>query len=220
MYVVHQQHVQRTSTGAGCQGVQCSGRIKFMAYPSKTDRSAILAAAAEQLAAGGLHGMSLRSLAAQLGIAPNALYRYFEDRGALEAALSAEGARSLLAALQQAAGELPPDDAVRAMAEAYLRFAREQANLYEVMMMRCKLAPEDAESHLQLWLFVVGQVSKLAGERWAREAAVSLWAFLRGMAALETAQVFNDEKPFSSFEFGLNAWLVAASQKSEPTSTV
>lgn len=181
-----------------------------MAYPSKTGRELILAAALEQLAAGGLGGMSLRSLASQLGIAPNALYRYFADRAAIEAALSAEGARLLLAAVRKAAGRKSPEAALRAMANAYMRFAREQGSIYEVLMMRCSLSELDAQAHQALWLFVVEQVTRIAGEAKAREAAVSLWAFLRGIAALEQAQVFNDDKPITSFHFGLNAWLTAA----------
>ncbi len=181
-----------------------------MAYPSKTGREAILAAAMEQLAAGGLSGMSLRSLASQLGIAPNALYRYFADRAALEAALSAEGARLLLVDLRNAAGKKSPEAAVRAMANAYMRFARERPSIYEVLMMRCNLSEVDAQAHQALWIFVVEKVTSIAGNAKAREAAVSLWAFLAGMAALEQAQVFNEEKPLTSFQFGLNAWLTAA----------
>jgi len=48
-----------------------------MAYPAKTDRQAILSAALEQLTRNEMRALSLRGLAASLGIAPNALYRYF-----------------------------------------------------------------------------------------------------------------------------------------------
>jgi hypothetical protein len=32
------------------------------------------------------------------------------------------------------------------------------------------------------------------------------------MTALEAAKVFNEEKPASSFEFGLNSWLATVSR--------
>jgi hypothetical protein len=44
----------------------------------------------------------------------------------------------------------------------------------------------------------------------SHRAAVSIWALLHGMAALQSAGAFNDEIPFSSLEFGLEAWLTAA----------
>jgi hypothetical protein len=49
---------------------------------------------------------------------------------------------------------------------------------------------------------------------------VALWAFLRGIAALQSAQAFNEEKPVSSFEFGLSAWIEAAKEarRLDPTS--
>ncbi len=190
-----------------------------MAYPAKTDRAAILAAAVQQIAQGGLAQLSLRSVAAQLGIAPNALYRYFADRAHLEAALSSEGASLLLEVLREAAGQQAPNAALRSMATAYLRFAREQAPMHDVVTMRCDRSPQDAQSHEQLWLFLVGYVAQITGELQAREAAVALWAFLRGMAALEAAQVFNEEKPQSSFHFGLEAWFRAAEDASAASST-
>ena len=72
-------------------------------YPSKTDRQAILSAALETLARRGIRDLSLRNVAATLGLAPNALYRYFPDRAALEAALADEAARQLELALRKAA---------------------------------------------------------------------------------------------------------------------
>ena len=44
----------------------------------------------------------------------------------------------------------------------------------------------------------------------AHQAAVSIWALLHGMAALQSAGAFNEEMPFSSLEFALDAWLTAA----------
>ena len=57
-----------------------------MPYPSKTDRNAILAVAMELVEKHGVDKLAIRSVAAELGLAPNALYRYFENLAALEAA--------------------------------------------------------------------------------------------------------------------------------------
>jgi AcrR family transcriptional regulator len=189
-----------------------------MPYPSKTDRQAILSAALKQLTRDGLRSMSLRSLAASLGVAPNALYRYFADRAALEAAMSAESARQLKSVLKRAARHREPVEAVRSMALAYVRFARESPHLYGLLMAPCTPSEEDAESHQDLWNFVVDQVALISTKSRAREAAVALWALLHGTVALEAAQVFGEEKPLSGFDFGLEAWLTAAANHTGSTS--
>src|SRR5215813_5076009 len=126
VYAVHLYCVQRTPTRSPRQDVQCS----YMAYPSKTDREAILAAAMEQVVREGIKGLSLRGLAGTLGLAPNALYRYFADRAALEAALSEESVRRLEAVLRKAAGKKAGEEAVRSIAQAYVRFAREEPEVF------------------------------------------------------------------------------------------
>ena len=60
-----------------------------------------------------MRALSLRGLAASLGIAPNALYRYFANRAELEAAMAAESARRLYLTLSRAAGKKEPGKAIR-----------------------------------------------------------------------------------------------------------
>lgn len=185
-----------------------------MAYPAKTDRAEILKAGMRLLTEQGLAGLSLRAVAGALGVAPNALYRYFADRAALEAALASEVARRLHVVLKRAAAGKEPEAAVRAVCRAYLKFAREQRHGYEAMMTVCNPAEEDAAAHVALWAFVLELVTKLAGEARAAEAAVALWALLHGAAGLEAANIFHPEnphgKPVSGIAFGMDAWFVGA----------
>src|SRR6202521_2802834 len=186
-----------------------------MPYPSKTDRQTILSAAVKELAHGGIRDLSLRNIAASLGLAPNAIYRYFLDRRALEAALANEAARQLELALRKAAEGCEPVTAIREMSSAYIKFARHNRHLYEVMM--SLHAPEhDAPSHQSLWAFTVEQVQRIAGSDRAAQASVALWAFLHGAVALEAAQVLGEIKPASGLEFGFEAWLMAVSARREP----
>lgn len=180
-----------------------------MPFPSKTDKSAILSAALEELSSEGIRNLSLRNIAATLGLAPNALYRYFSDRATLEAALADESANRLEAALRKAAHGSVGANAIRRMAGAYLQFARDNRNLYEVFM--SFQTPDHAGSPRQsLWSFTVEQVQRVTGGTPAKEAAVALWALLHGAATLEAGQVLGGNKPASGFEFGLNAWLLLA----------
>ncbi|HEY0263781.1 MAG TPA: TetR/AcrR family transcriptional regulator [Granulicella sp.] len=185
-----------------------------MAYPSKTDRDTILAAAVAQLEEQGIRGLSLRSLAASLELTPNALYRYFADRSVLESALAGEVSRLLHAAMQRAVRKEDPEQTIRGIARAYLAFARRHPNLYELLLLPCDTKDDGADSHNDLWNFVMEHVGALTGTRHAEEASVALWAYLHGIAELEAIKVFGNESPGRIFDFGLDAWLVAASASS------
>jgi len=186
-----------------------------MPYPSKTDRQTILSAAVKELVRVGIRDLSLRNIAASLDLAPNAIYRYFSDRQALEAALANEAARQLELALRKAADECEPVPAIRKMSSAYVKFARDNPHLYEAMMSLHAPGP-DATSHQSLWTFTVEQVQRIAGSDGAAQASVALWAFLHGAVALEAAQVLGEIKPPSGLEFGFEAWLMAVSRRGEP----
>ena len=182
-----------------------------MAYPSKTDRETILATAMDQVAREGAHTLAIRSVAAALGLAPNALYRYFANLTALEDALAEESRRRLLAVLEKAAGTKPPHEAIRRIARAYVRFAREQPHVFSLTLLPPSAGVQDEGTHVRSWTFVLEHVARIYGQRRAPEAAVVLWAFLHGITALEAARVFGERKPMTSFDFGLEMWIRAAS---------
>jgi AcrR family transcriptional regulator len=186
-----------------------------MPYPSKTDRQTILSAAVKQLAHVGIRDLSLRNLAASLELAPNAIYRYFSDRSALEAALASEAARQMELALRRAADGREPVTAIREMSSAYIKFAKDNRHLYDVMMSP-HVPKHDAIQHQSLWTFTVEQVRRIAGSDLAAQASVALWAFLHGAVALEAAEVFGDSKPASGIGFGLDAWFMALTTRGEP----
>jgi AcrR family transcriptional regulator len=181
-----------------------------MPYPSKTDRQTILSAAVKQLTHSGIRDLSLRNLAASLDLAPNAIYRYFSDRPALEAALAGEAARQMELALKRAADGRGRIAAIREMSAAYIKFAKDNRYLYDVMMSP-HVPKHDAIQHQSLWAFTVEQVERIAGPGLAAQASVALWAFLHGAVALEAAEVFGENKPASGIGFGLDAWFMAVS---------
>ena len=183
-----------------------------MSHPSKLDRAAIVAAGMELLARDGLRGLSLRAIAAALEVAPNALYHHVKDRKDLERMLAAEVSVLIHAALRRKINSTTrsPEDAVRAMAAEYMTFAREHRLLYEALLVPRPAGGADAIAPEQLWLFALDLVTQVSGKVAAHEATVAIWAFLHGMASLQSVNAFDDEKPFSSFDFGLQAWMWAA----------
>jgi AcrR family transcriptional regulator len=184
-----------------------------MAYPSQTHRQAILDAAVELLSKRGLHGLSIRAVAGTLQLAPNAMYHYFANRDEMLVAVAAEVSAKLHEVLLTASEGLKPKQSIRAMVEAYMSFARDHHLLYEVLVIPRPASGRDAVAPKLLWLFLVSQVTRLSGEAASPEAAVALWAIVRGTAALQSAGAFNEQMPASGLDFALDAWLVAALAK-------
>ena len=117
--------------------------------------------------------------------------------------------------LSRAAAGREPVTAIREMSVAYIKFAKDNRFLYDVMMSRH--APKhDATLHQSLWTFTVEQVKRIAGSDRAAQASVALWAFLHGAVALEAAEVLGESKPASGLGFGLDAWFMAVSAGGGP----
>ena len=166
----------------------------------------------DQVARDGVNGLAIRSVAAALDLAPNALYRYFANLADLQSALADESSSRIHKALDKAAGNQTTEETIRSIAKAYLRFARDERHIFSLTLLPSTAESEGEAAHLEGWRFVLGHVARLYGEERAPEAAVALWAFLHGMTALEAARVFGQRKPVSSFEFGLRMWIKAAAK--------
>jgi AcrR family transcriptional regulator len=97
-------------------------------------REALIEAGLAHLERADAATLSLRDLARRTGVSANAVYRHFDDKEALQAALAAEGFRRLLAAQIAAAdARRSPRDTLLESGRAYLRFARSQPALYRLM---------------------------------------------------------------------------------------
>ena len=161
-----------------------------------------------QVERGGANRLSVRAVAAALGLAPNALYRYYADRDALLAAVADEGARLLLAEVEGAVRGREGADAVRSLAAAYLGFARTRPALYGTVMAQHAFPAESRPAREDLWSFATGLLGDVAGEGVAAEATVAVWGLLHGAAGLDQAGLFGEKKPGGGgVDFGLEALL-------------
>lgn len=206
---VHLKGGHRTYRPGGGQRVHSAA----MAYPSKTGKEAILNAALAQVATAGADGLSIRGVAAALGLAPNALYRYFPDRAALEAAVTAHGAAALHDAMRHNVGRKAPVEALRAVCRAYMKFSRDDPHIYEMLMRPCDPVLGDVQEQIALWDFFVERVADVSGGPASRKVAIALWAMLHGLSVLEMAPVLGAEKTGDAFDFGLDAIVGAAQRK-------
>jgi AcrR family transcriptional regulator len=93
----------------------------------------IKALAMDQVAAGGVAGVSLNAIARSMAMSPGALYRYFGNRDELLAELVVDAYDSLADALEQAAAGETPAARLTAVAGAYRAWAQAGPNTYRLI---------------------------------------------------------------------------------------
>jgi AcrR family transcriptional regulator len=160
----------------------------------------IVAAARELIEEEGLDALSMRQLAARVGIRAPSIYRHLPDKAALEAAVISatfeEQAAMFEAALDGAA------DPLAALAGAYREFARRHPQLYRLMterrLDRERLCPGVEERAARPVLQAVGGDPALAR---------AVWAFAHGMTILELNDRFPADADLdAAWERGLSAF--------------
>lgn len=111
--------------------------LRAVAAPPRTvdTETAILEAARDLLAEGGLRALSMRAVAARVGVSATAIYNYFENKQALVRRVIALGFERFDRYLQEAAADRRPGSAERlsALGEAYVRFALENREYFRVL---------------------------------------------------------------------------------------
>jgi AcrR family transcriptional regulator len=178
-----------------------------MPYPAKTSSERVLAAALELLERGGEEALSMRTLAASLGLSASSLYRYFPNREALLSALGDESTRLLHAALVQASGGQGTKAALLRMSRRYLEFARARPALYDLVMAPRPPAEAGPGPGKDLWNFLLGVLGEVTGRLDDTAAAVALWSLLHGLVTLERAGLFGLSGPQGGLERGVEALL-------------
>ena len=178
-----------------------------MPYPTKLTAETIFEAALRLFEQGGPDALSMRPLAAALGVRPSSLYRYFPERDALLGALETHATHELHQALNHAAEGLGPADAFFAAAHSYLGYARAHPHLYSLLVrLRDPYVAEPGPAK-DLWNEVLRIVGAITGNPDDTAAAVAFWAYLHGFALLERSGQFGESGPQGGFERGLTALL-------------
>jgi len=183
-----------------------------MAYPAKTDRDSILATALGQVESEGVENLAIRSVASKLDLAPNALYRYFENLSALEVAVAEEVRFQMLETMQKVIRRKGPSESIRAISEAYLQFAQERPRAFALYLKNSDSQTPQCARNTE---FFVQQVTRVYGEERARMAAHTLWAQIHGLAVLLGAGVLPWVEAHARLKFGLQIWIDAAAGSPE-----
>ena len=178
-----------------------------MAYPKFLSPEDILRTAVHLVEHGEVDGLSLRAVAAELGVKAPSLYRYFSDKEALENAIAEAILSLMLIEFRKTSVSKNPETRFRKMVEIYLRFARERFPLYTFVVKHNH--PERYASGMgkAVWDLIVDTASAVSGQPDDTAAAVATWAFLHGYATLEHSGAFGPSGPKGGLERGLEAFL-------------
>lgn len=159
-------------------------------------RQALLDAAVGLIAAHGVHGLSLREAARQVGVSHAAPYRHFADKEALLFAIAEQGFEWLAAAGEAAmAGVEDPRARLNAYGVAYVRFAYEHPVHFRVMFTEELSGDEANAKHgSRAFQLLVEAATRLVGPGHVPElSALSAWSWPHGLATLILARRVPDE---------------------------
>jgi AcrR family transcriptional regulator len=168
-----------------------------------TSRSRILTAARAIHKQAGDDGLSMRRIAARLGVTAPAIYHHFRNRDAILEAVSAEGFDRLVARLGRRSGARPPLQQCLDILVGYREFALDEPHVFAIMFIarrpRARRFPDDfaarrsaAFSLLADRVSAAMQADELRDDD-ANEVALTLWAHVHGLVLLQRAGRFGDQ---------------------------
>ncbi len=155
----------------------------------KDVRQQILDASLDLLREQGLAGLSMREVARRAGVSHQAPYHHFADREAILAELVRAGFDTLRGYLMEST-RFPVGDRSTAMGRAYVRFAREQPEVFRLMfrgeltnLERFPATKQSAEATFDLVASAIAEAEALPP---SREIAriIACWSLVHGLASL------------------------------------
>jgi len=159
-------------------------------------RGRAVAAATRLFAERGYRGVTLRSLAKELGVSPMTPYRYFENKEELFAMVRTEAFRRFADAQRDAVAAVEgPEEALRMLGRAYVSFALDEPDAYHIMFELLQapagtypeLDAEQARSFSYLHAAVEAAVDAGILEGDSLRRAHCLWAQVHGLVSLHLA---------------------------------
>ena len=170
-------------------------------------RLLILEKARSLLVADGYRRLSMRRLAREIGYSPTSIYLYFKNKDALFHSLIEVGMDLLRARLEAAFRAAGPDASakVAALSRAYLTFAVEEPEYYEIMFAlqadHLDRFPRDKYRRARRNLELMIETLKQGAEEGSLNvpdpdlAGAVIWAQLHGAVSLAAARRFDADLP-------------------------
>lgn len=166
----------------------------------KRTRQAILDTALELIIENGADKLSLREIARRIDYSPAGLYEYFGSKNEIVETLCTIGNNQLSAYINKTSATLPTQERLIEMGLAYIRFARENPQLFKLMFTRLTptiiemptsiegLDPQDSFVIVsrEIQIAIENGLIQAQENYSVSEIAYSLWALVHGMAVLQT----------------------------------
>ena len=115
-------------------------------------KPALIAAGLQRLEENGLENLSLRAIAARVGVSHTAPKNHFDGLRGLLTAIAAEGFRRHAAEMRRGVeGEPPGKPRLKAACDGYLRFALTQPELFRLMFSKTLCNHDDPELMIASW---------------------------------------------------------------------
>lgn len=158
---------------------------------AKVTREAVVRAAVKVVQKRGAAALNARAVAGELGVSTQPVFSNYNSMGELRAEVL-EKANALYQSYltrEMEAGEYPP---YKASGIAYIRFAKEEKELFKLLFMRDRTAEELPESMEELRpLIALIQKNTGLSEEKATRFHISMWVYVHGIAAM-TATAYLD----------------------------
>lgn len=159
-------------------------------------KEAILTAARQLIAERGADNLSLRAIARRIDYSPAGLYEYFDSKEEIVDTLCNRGNTQLSRFLRRVPADLPLEEYMVQLLEAYLDFARQNPELYSLMFTQLTIGVSEipVEFHPDdSFTILVRAVQRgtdeglfeVSDDYGVFEMSYSLWAMGHGMAMLQ-----------------------------------
>jgi AcrR family transcriptional regulator len=181
-----------------------------MARAGDDTRARILECASGIHTASGLAGLTMRAVASCAELSATAIYRHFEDKEALVAALCDEGFRRFGSVLWKALAEDGAEPRLVATGARYADFALGEPHFYRIIFMAPvhllgfdRLPAENRERFGATFRFLIDRVQEcmragVLAEADPEETSLSIWSHVHGLCSLYLDGHF-EEMPETAF---------------------
>ncbi len=194
--------MRQTGSGRGTRVERGRGRGARAAPRRRTGgRDRILAATRSLYLRHGEDHITMRRVAAEVGITATALYRHFESKEALIAEIVDDGFRVFKSYQDSALAGASPAERLRLGGAAYLRFALEQTEIYSTIFVRrptlARRRPDARKA--ETFRFLVDRVEEcleagILAPGDAEQIALTIWAHVHGLISLRIAGAIRDDE--------------------------
>lgn len=184
-------------------------------------RTTLLRVASEMIKEHGIEALSLRKLAAQVGVSRTAPYHHFKDKNALLCGIAENGFEKLNRINQHGFEEthLSPHERFSRFIHNYIRFASNNAELYELMFGRTIWKDKNSTQELRDCAYPCFQFQVTMTQQWQQQGLLNvddnalrvsqvLWGTVHGIAKLFIDGIYTDNSKVEEIcDYAVNMFL-------------